>query len=163
MFCHKQGDADRDEDDQGSNDVQGESKPATSRLSENVLNPRIRKPSCTWRIRKADVFVSIFSHRALMNFGCTLKYQEVKIHANNGLSHLHQRANVYGCLHLNERIVTRPVSVSEKWEKTGARLRLSSLCKTKKKSILFSSLISFQFLIKFSAAQAVQSPGDKSS
>jgi hypothetical protein len=41
------------------------SAPITSSVS-----PSHRQPDC--RIRKADVFVSIFSQRALMNFGWTL-------------------------------------------------------------------------------------------
>ena len=46
----------------------------------------------------------------------------VKKNYHHHLDHNHHWRN-----HLNDRIVTSPVSVSEKCEKTGARLRLSNL------------------------------------
>ena len=68
---------------------------------KSSVNPSQRQP--LWRMMVVLVLVSIFSHSSLMKLGWTRK----------------------------ERMVTRPLRVSEKWEKMGARLMLSSRCSSR--------------------------------
>ena len=66
-------------------------------------------------MRNADVLVSIFSQRALMNFGCTLGGGGgVKIIETLQQVFLHDDHIWYERADLKDRMVTRPVSVSEK-------------------------------------------------
>ena len=79
------------------------------------VRPSHLEPLCS--MREAQVLISILSHNSLMNLGWTLNDLMVT-----------RPDHVKAWVTLVSIIFNQPVRVSEKWEKTGALLKLSNLC-----------------------------------